>query len=222
MKYIVVDDEPLARKRIIRLLDKIPEWVNVAEFSSGKAFIESEKCIDTDVVFLDIEMPELNGIEVAKHLNKHYDSPPKIVYVTAYTEFALDAFDVFACAYLVKPIDENSLHKVVNRLKDARIRYQVGNEFRTVLLNDIIIARAKDKYTELVFNGKEAYVDTSLKRLADLYPQHFIQVHRGTLVKKSSIERFQITEQGHFIYLVGYAEAIAVSRRIANEIKSLL
>ena len=82
MKYIVVDDEPLARKRIIRLLDKIPEWNNIAEYSSGKAFIKDEKCVDADVVFLDIEMPELNGIEVAKYLNQQYDQAPYIVYLT--------------------------------------------------------------------------------------------------------------------------------------------
>ncbi|ALO41377.1 LytR/AlgR family response regulator transcription factor [Pseudoalteromonas phenolica] len=221
MKYIIADDEPLARARIMRLLKAWPHYECVAEVSSGddveSAIIENP----VQLLFLDINMPGLDGIKTAEMLNQKYRDL-KIIFITAHSEFALEAFNVFAAGFLVKPVSQSDLFSLLERLFKPRIQYQVGAQIRWVDVDEVIVAKAEDKLTQIYFQGGEATIDLSLKKLLNLYPDHFVQIHRNTLVKAKSIVQLEHTHSGILVSLANYPEKLAVSRRAYSSIKNHL
>lgn len=221
MKYIIADDEPLARARIIRLLSAWPHYKCVAQLSSGA---EVESAINEHAVqllFLDINMPGFDGIKTAELLNQKYRDL-KIIFITAHSEFALQAFNVFAAGFLVKPVSQSDLFSLLARLFKPRIQYQVGNQTRWVDIDDVIVAKAEDKLTQVYFQDGDATIDLSLKKLLNLYPEHFVQIHRNTLVKAKSIKQLEHTHSGIFVSLADYSEKLSVSRRAYSAIKNYL
>ncbi|BBN80941.1 DNA-binding response regulator [Pseudoalteromonas sp. A25] len=219
MKYIVVDDEPLARQRIKRLLCSRPSFECVADTGKPDDVIALIQQHCPQLIFLDISMPGINGLELAKQINA-LPAKPKVVFISAYPQYALDAFGVFASGYLVKPISQNELYQIVQHLFPAKIQYTLGNQTRWVEVSDILVARAEDKYTQLYFHTGQAIVETSLKQLSECYPEHFVQVHRNTLVKRSAMTALVQNEGGYFVSVEGYPELITVSRRAAQALKS--
>ena len=203
MKYIIADDEPLARARIIRLLSVWSHYECVAQLSSGD---EVESLISehsVQLLFLDINMPGLDGIKTAELLNQKYRDL-KIIFITAHSEFALQAFNVFAAGFLVKPVSQSDLFSLLERLFKPRM------------------AKAEDKLTQIYFLGGDATIDLSLKKLLSLYPEHFVQIHRNTLVKLKSIKQLEHTSSGVLISLESYPEKLSVSRRAYSAIKNYL
>lgn len=220
MRYIIADDEPLARARIVRMLSAWPHYECVAQVSTGD---EVESVLSThpvQLLFLDINMPGLDGIKTAERLNLKYRDL-KIVFITAHSEFALQAFNVFAAGFLVKPVSQSELFSLLERLFKPRLQYQVGNQTRWVDVDDVIVAKAEDKLTQIYFGNSEATIDLSLKKLLNLYPEHFVQIHRNTLVKAKSIQQLEHSSSGIFVSLADYSEKLAVSRRAYSAIKNL-
>jgi two-component system, LytTR family, response regulator len=126
LRIAIVDDEPLARRAIRRVVENCPNVDTVAECSDGSEAVKMLQEVQPDLIFLDIEMPRLNGFEVIEHLKPHHI--PFIVFVTAHQEYALDAFKVHAIDYLVKPIREERIEEVLQRAL-----YQVQqNRFREI------------------------------------------------------------------------------------------
>ena len=115
MNVLIVDDEPLARTRLKRLLAVDKSIVIKAEAANGNEALELAKKYNPDLIFLDVDMPGMNGLEVAHKLNR-MPLPPAIVFVTAHPEHALDALQLSAAGYLVKPITDQSLSKVLDQL----------------------------------------------------------------------------------------------------------
>ena len=221
MKYIIADDEPLARARIIRLLSTWPHYECVAQLGSGDEVESAIKEHSVQLLFLDINMPGLDGIKTAEILNQKYRDL-KIIFITAHSEFALQAFNVFAAGFLVKPVSQSDLFSLLERLFKPRIQYQVGNQTRWVEVDDVIVAKAEDKLTQIYFLGGDATIDLSLKKLISLYPEHFVQIHRNTLVKLKSIKQLEHTSNGVLISLNNYPEKLSVSRRAYSAIKNHL
>ncbi|OHU86759.1 MULTISPECIES: LytR/AlgR family response regulator transcription factor [Pseudoalteromonas] len=219
MKYLVVDDEPLARQRIQRLLSPLSDYECCAQTGNAEEVISLVECHQPQLVLLDISMPGMDGLEVAKRLST-MDPSPKVVFISAHPEYALEAFGVFASGYLVKPVQQSELHALLRHLFPPRIKYSIGNHIRWLEVADVLVARAEDKYTQLFFEGGEAVVDMSLKQLQIRYPEHFVQVHRNTLVKRTQMQSLTYDGDGYYVYVTGYPEAIAVSRRAAQAIKS--
>ncbi|CAM4255915.1 LytR/AlgR family response regulator transcription factor [Pseudoalteromonas byunsanensis] len=219
MKYIVVDDEPLARQRIQRLLSSLSDYECCAQTGCAEEVISLVERHQPKVVLLDISMPGMDGLEVAKLLSE-MDSPPKVIFISAHPDYALEAFGVFASGYLVKPVQQSELHALLRHLFPPRIKYSVGNQTRWLEVSEVLVARADDKYTQLFFNGGEAVVDMSLKQLQVLYPEHFVQVHRNTLVKRTQMQSLTYDHNGYHVRVNGYPEAISVSRRAAQALKS--
>jgi two-component system, LytTR family, response regulator len=125
LRVVVVDDEPLARTRIKRMLENIG-WVEVAgECSNGREATEQIPKIQPDVLLLDIQMPEMDGFEVLKSLNSNF---PYVIFVTAYDQYALRAFEVFALDYLLKPFNEARLEKAITRTRE-QIELKNGANF---------------------------------------------------------------------------------------------
>ncbi|WP_105167737.1 LytR/AlgR family response regulator transcription factor [Pseudoalteromonas sp. T1lg23B] len=219
MKYLVVDDEPLARQRIIRLLSSLSDYECCAQTGRAQEVISLVEHHQPQVVLLDISMPDMDGLEVAKLLSELVN-PPKVIFISAHPEYALEAFGVFASGYLVKPVQQSELHTLLRHLFPPRIKYSVGNHIRWLEVSEVLVARADDKYTQLIFTDAEAVVDMSLKQLLALYPEHFVQVHRNTLVKRSQMQSLSYESGCYYVRVNGYSETIPVSRRAAQALKS--
>jgi two-component system LytT family response regulator len=119
LRIVIADDEPAARRRLTRLVEAEPNFTIVGEFADGRSAVDGIRHLRPDVALLDIQMPEYNGLEVAQMVS---DSPaPAIVFVTAFDHYALQAFEVHAVDYLVKPIAADRLHKTLTRLREKAI-----------------------------------------------------------------------------------------------------
>lgn len=206
--------------------------------------IENEK---PDVAFLDIKMPGMTGLELVRHL-KH---PCLLVFVTAYDEFAVEAFERAAVDYLVKPVPDDRLAKTVERLRGAmtktaapdlagliavlknataapssRIRWikaSLGDKLRVVSIEDVCYFRSADKYTTVCTRDAELLVRTPIKDLIEkLDPEQFWQVHRGTVVKVGQIATATTDERGQVsLKLRDRPESLNVSRTYAHLFKQM-
>ncbi|MBB1297849.1 LytTR family DNA-binding domain-containing protein [Pseudoalteromonas sp. SR41-7] len=233
MNVLIVDDEPLARSRLIRLLAHDKSIVVQGEASNGNEALVLAKKQTPDLIFLDVDMPGMNGLQVANELNS-LTLPPAIVFITAHSEHAFDALQLSAAGYLVKPISEQSLQKVLKQVgrlnkvhiqkqQNAKISYQLAGTLRSVDINDVLYFSAEEKYTKMIFCGGEALLEQSLKQLELQYPTHILRIHRNTLVSKQKVIALHSKANGnHMIELQGCSELLPVSRRELKLVKNSL
>jgi len=233
LNILIVDDEPLARARLKRLIATNKNMTVIAEASNGNEALTQVKKVVPDLVLLDVDMPGINGLEVAKELNKLI-IPPAIIFVTAHPEHALNAIQLSAAGYLVKPISEQALQTVleqVGRINKAhlqkqqavKISYQLAGTLKSVEMDSIYYFNAEEKYTKMVFKGAEALIEQSLKQLEILYPSLVLRIHRNTLINKSKIIAVHSQGNGnHVIQLQGCDELLPVSRRELKTVKNSL
>jgi two-component system response regulator AlgR len=230
MNLLIVDDEPLARARLKRLLIGKPFIAELNEAKDGDEALILIKKKQPDLVLLDVDMPGMNGLDVASELN-NLPIPPAVIFITAHPEHALDALQLSAAGYLVKPVSGKSLDAVlekVGRLNRAHVKkqqyekltYQLAGIVRTVDLNDVIYLTAEDKYTHVFFKLGNAIIETSLKQLEQRYPTILLRIHRNTLVNKSKIRSLHSQSTGHVIHLEGCDKQLPVSRRELKAVKA--
>ncbi|WP_325894836.1 LytR/AlgR family response regulator transcription factor [Grimontia sp. NTOU-MAR1] len=216
MRAIIADDEPILRHHLSRLLGTVSYDIDVV--GSAKDGIEALDLIKTlqpDVVFLDIRMPGLDGLEVANLLSE-MQTPPRIIFVTAYDHYAIEAFEHGAIDYLIKPIDEKRLNKTCTRLKTRTkptlnadeftqilshaqekrsapltwLKAAKGEDIHLIHVDDVEYFRAEDKYVTVVTNDSEYIIRTPLRNLSQvLCEETFWQIHRSVIVKVSAIRR---------------------------------
>ncbi|MFJ4144461.1 LytR/AlgR family response regulator transcription factor [Pseudomonas sp. NPDC089734] len=245
MNVLIVDDEPLARERLSRLVGEI-EGYRVLEPSAtnGEEALALIENLKPDVVLLDIRMPGLDGLQVAAKLCER-EAPPAVVFCTAHDEFALDAFQVSAVGYLVKPVRPESLLEALrkaerpNRVQLAamtRPAVESGNGPRShisartrkgielIPLDQVIFFIADHKYVTLRHEGGEVLLDEPLKALEDEFGDRFVRIHRNALVARDRIERLQRTPLGHFqLFLKGLnGDALIVSRRHVAGVRKMM
>ena len=245
MNVLIVDDEPLARERLSRLVNDL-EGYTVLEPGAGDGE-EALRQIDSlkpDVVLLDLRMPGLDGLQVAGRLCER-DAPPAVVFCTAHDEFALEAFQVSAVGYLVKPVRPEDLQRALrkaerpNRVQLAaltRPAAQSGASPRShisartrkgielIPLDQVIYFIADHKYVTLRHEGGEVLLDEPLKALEDEFGDRFVRIHRNALVARERIERLQRTPLGHFqLFLKGLnGDALIVSRRHVAGVRKMM
>lgn len=244
---ILVEDEPLLRAELRdHLAAQWPELEILAEAENG---VEAIRMIDQhqpDIVFLDIQIPGINGLDLAQHLPEG----TQIVFVTAYAEHALTAFETGAADYLMKPIDANRIATTVRRLKaragevvkpnkatavqwqsvmPARalsslkwIKASVGDTVRLIMVDDVLYFNASDKYTRVVTKTGEAIIRLTLKNLIDqLDTDHFAQIHRSTIVNLRAIDRIERIDGTMSVYLRDKAEKLAVSESFMKQFRQM-
>jgi len=235
MRVLIVDDEPLARSRLRRLLSQIPGYQLVAEAENGVQALQS--CVDLtpDLVFLDIEMPGADGLSVAADLAR-IQPPPAVIFVTAHPQHALAAYQVAPADYLLKPIGLAQLQQCLERLgvstrvhlerqkqQIPRLSFRVGLEQRSILLSELFYLQAEDKYVRLVYQGGAALTETSLKQLQQKFPQQLVRIHRNTLVVGERICGISRSSDGqHQILLRDCPEQPEISRRELAHIRELI
>jgi two-component system response regulator AlgR len=236
VKVLVVDDEPLARERLLRFLEEVEQVDSAQTATNGFDAIEKLKSQSIDIVLLDIRMPGQSGLDVAREI-RQFDDPPAVIFCTAYDEHALDAFKVNAEAYLLKPIQKTDLFtalvqcQAINRAQKLALTaqddipsvvVQNGREKERVPLSDVYFFRAEQKYVSMFFIKGERVCDESLKSLEERFPQQLLRIHRNALVPKSRVQRLtRDSKGGYWLHLVDVAEPLSVSRRFGRDIKAL-
>jgi len=237
LRIVLVDDEAPARRRLRELLDDctaaLPVLV-VGEAGSGREALHLLGTTPADLVLTDIHMPDMDGIELARHLLK-LPLPPVLIFTTAYHEHAIAAFEVHAIDYLVKPVRVqrllSALQKVprlkplsdtkLNRLPAAARRFlSVTERSRVVLvpIDEIVYLKAELKYITIRTADREFLLEESLTRLEEEFGPRFVRVHRNCLVAREAIRGFErrVSADGdaHWeVMLRGVNEALPVSRR---------
>jgi DNA-binding LytR/AlgR family response regulator len=223
---IVAEDEPLLRADLIRALNEVwPQLNIVAEAEDGVAALETIAAHQPDIAFLDIQMPGLTGLDVAAAL-RATSAKTAIVFVTAYQQYAIDAFEKGAIDYLLKPIDKARLAETINRLKSRAqpsvsanaiekalqqlsqhaasnkapltwISASAGKETRLIMIDDVAYFQSDNKYTVVMTAEGEALIKKPIKELLDeLDQQQFKQVHRSTIVNLRAIKAITRDDTG--------------------------
>jgi len=248
---VVADDERLMREQIIgRLKEAWPELSIVGEASNGNEAIALVQSEEPDVVFLDIRMPGLDGIQAARALAGRVH----VVFVTAHDEYAISAFEHGAVDYLLKPPDPqrvaltcqrlrarleqapDPMHDLLAKLSErlgaggvkAReymrwVQASVGPNLRMIPTSDILFFRAEDKYTRVQTTSFEALIRKPIKELIDeLDPKEFWQIHRATVVRVDAVEQVSRNLRGNqVVHVKGSAEKLEVSRTFNHLFKQM-
>jgi two-component system LytT family response regulator len=243
MRCIIVDDESLARERFRSLLRRSGRDIEIiAEADNGIRAIPIIHELKPDIVFLDIQMPGLSGFEVIDLLAR---PRPHIVFVTAYDEYALQAFEARALDYLTKPVRLERLEKTLDyaadlhlvRQADARIEelrterqntrlnrltVQNGNALRVIDALDILRIEAEDKYVHIFLSDGQYRTDFTLDELAArLDPQHFLRIHRSHIVRLGAVREIIPWFSGSYCVKLSDGTQLPVARRRAAELKDL-
>ncbi|MDY6828179.1 MAG: response regulator transcription factor [Pseudomonadota bacterium] len=238
---LIVDDEPLARMRLARLLEDCTGYRLVGSCADGLSALEQARRHTPDVVLLDIRMPGLNGLQVASELQR-LGQPPAVVFCTAYDDHALDALQVQAAGYLLKPIRGTdllaSLERAArpNRLQQsalgnpseasgepgAAVLVQNRQGVERIPLDAVFAFVADQKYVSVFHEGGEALIDTPLKLLEQTHGERFLRIHRNALVALDRVERLLRVDGQHQIRLRGLDRDFVVSRRHAAAVRSRL
>ena len=234
LNILLVDDEPLAVSRLRRLLADISDCEVVGEAFSGREALGKYTSLKPDVLLLDINMPELDGLQVAAKL-KQLNPSPAIIFCTAYDQHALQAFNEQALDYLVKPVRRVRLREALTKARQflglqegehsnrQYIRSRVGEKVILIPLLDILFCRAEDKYTIIYHVNGEALIDNPLKSLEQEFKEKFIRVHRNTLVLRERVRGLQRDGKGqHHVLLEGTEEQPLISRRNYTYVRALL
>lgn len=237
MKLLIVDDEPPARDRLRRLLAEIEDCEVVAEAANGEEALSVCGDLKPDVVLLDVRMPGLSGIQVARHIDSLED-PPAVIFTTAYDQYAVDAFETEAVGYLLKPVRKEKLAHALrhaarispSRLQkvaeSARIEHKreqicarLGEQLRLIPVSDIYFFLADQKYVTVKHKGGENLIDESLKSLAEEFSPDFLRIHRNALVAEKHISAVERTDAGQYVVRMRECGTVLeVSRRHAAEL----
>lgn len=239
MKVLIVDDEPLARDRLQRLLLKVRPDAECRQAQNGASALLELQCFEAELLLLDVRMPGMGGIELAAQLDDLAE-PPAVIFCTAYDEYALDALRHQAVAYLLKPVREEELDKAlklagrVNRVQVAALRGDDGEGRRqvssqghrgleTMPVDEIRCFIAGQKYVTASAPDRELLLPDSLKDLELEFSQSFLRVHRNALVALRYVERLlRDGDGGWCLELEGVEIRPAVSRRHLASVKERL
>lgn len=238
LAVFVVDDEPPARNRLKELLTDCAEQMPltmVGEAANGRDALEKLSGMHADVVLVDIRMPQMDGIELAQHLN-NLPEPPVVVFTTAYDDYAVEAFELHAVDYLLKPIRLRRLYEALSRARSAvPVRSEALQEIAAeprrnlsihergkvylIPVEDILFLRAEMKYVTVRTAEREYLIEESLASLEREFAARFVRIHRNCLVAKDEIAGFEKIfddEKGetHWtVKLKGLDDKLAISRR---------
>lgn len=235
IKVMVVDDEPYSREELKHLLQSFSTIQVVGEAESGEAALMKVLQLQPDVIFLDVEMPRMNGMELAKAL-KEFKKPPYIVFATAYPEFAAEAFRYDALDYLLKPYDEDQLRETIRRLEkkltpikepsktSGKLAIEADGEILFIDPKEVYYIVRDEKSTKLVTEDHELITKLPLKELESrLIPFGFFRIHKSFLVNLTYVKRLTPWFNGAYqLELEGKKELLSVSRNYVKALRARL
>lgn len=248
IRALIIDDEPPARERLRTLVQSHKEVEVIGECSNGREAVETIESTTPDLVFLDIQMPEMDGFEVLAALDCH--RLPLVIFVTAYDQFALRAFEVHAVDYLLKPFDkqrfEEALGRAIERLKTAqpekltaqlsalladlgpastrndRLPIKSGGKVLLVPIDDIDWIEAADNYVTVHVSGKSHLHRETLTSLHARLGLKFVRINRSAVVNSNKIKELEPMFHGDYSLLLENGTRLAVSRNFKDALKPLL
>ena len=228
MRALIVDDEELARRRLGRLLEAFPEVEVVGEAADGEEALAKIAELAPELVFLDVQMPGCSGIEVALSLPS---PPPKIIFCTAYDEYALEAFEVDAADYLLKPVSRVRLAHALDKVRSKsaeplpglgaprRFLGKIGTRYQVVPAADVLFFSSDEGLTRLHTAERSLWMEPSLadleRRLGDA---EFCRISRQALVRLQEVKEVVPLIGGHGQVRLSNGETLAVSRRRMKEL----
>ena len=233
IRTLVVDDEPLARSNVVVLLRRDPQTEIVGECSSGTEALAEIRRVKPDLIFLDVQMPECDGFDVLEQLGMAL--PPVIVFVTAYDQYALRAFEAGALDYLLKPFDDDRFELALARAKE---RIAQSKEFpkkpeilvikgtgqvSLIRISEIDWIEAADYYACLHVGSKTHLLRRRMSELEhDLDPSAFCRIHRSTIVNLHRVQRLELNRDGEYGVLLENGAKLRLSRRYRKQLHSRL
>ena len=251
IRSLIADDEPLARANVRALLEEWPRWSPPREAASGTQVMTELGRGEVDVVFLDVRMPGLDGLDVARRL-QNLQRPPLIVFVTAFEQHAIDAFELDAVDYLLKPFEAHRFAKMLQRLQSrldqrteaagghhhASAQTTTGDEasggleslvvrsnkrFRFVATRDIIWIGAAGNYVRLYLENTCLLHRATLASLeGKLDPAHFLRVQRGAIINRRDIVEIRTPSAGRYVVLLRDGSEVDISQRYASRVLTRL
>ena len=247
MRALIVDDEPLAREGVILRLGRFKDVEVVGECANGSSAIEKILELSPDVVFLDVQMPGMDGFEVLRALPKK--DLPQVIFLTAYEQHALRAFEVHALDYLLKPVNDERFDRAVERARQigdseskvrmaervlgmlqqtpnsyvSRFPVRVGSRIRLVFAEDIEWIRAAGNYAELRSLGRGHLLRETLNSLEQkLDPSQFLRIHRSKIVRVGSIRELQPIDNREYLVKLADGSEHRSSRSYADRLEDWL
>lgn len=241
IKTLIIDDEPLARAMLRELLGNESEIEVMAECGDGFAGLKAIQDLKPDLIFLDIQMPKITGFELLELL----ESPPHIIFTTAYDEFALKAFDVNALDYLMKPINPDRLKIALKRVADVklttstkletlkteiipteylqRIVVKTNDKIQILPLKEIYYIESANDYIKI--HNKDQYflkLQTMSYCEMQLPPDLFVRIHRSYLVNISHIHKIELYEKDQYCAILRNDEKLSISKSGYGKLKGIL
>ncbi len=231
MNVLIVDDEQLARQRLRKMITSVAGYTIITEAETGEDALRKSQLTQPDVVLMDIRMPGMDGIEAAACINK-MDNPPAIIFTTAYSDHALDAFETHAVDYLVKPIKQHRLEKAlqaarrINKAQISQLQQQqitavrssicikIRGSLELIPVDEILYFKADQKYVTLRTDEHEYLIEEPLKDLEEEFSHLFVRIHRNALVAKNAIHGLVKAAGGH--HCIGFRDVddqLEISRR---------
>lgn len=233
IRTLIVDDEPLARSNLAVLLRADPEIGIVGECGSGEQALGEIRVANPDLLFLDVQMPVCDGFDVLELLGRNL--PPAIVFVTAYDQYALRAFEAGALDYLLKPFDNTRFELALSRAKQRirlgrdrapkleRVVIKNAGQISFVKISEIDWIEAADYYACLHVGARSHLLRRSLSDLEeDLDPNVFCRVHRSSIVNLERVRGLKVTPDGEYEVLLDTGTSLRLSRRYRKQLQERL
>ncbi|MES2873017.1 MAG: LytTR family transcriptional regulator DNA-binding domain-containing protein [Bacteroidota bacterium] len=244
MRVILIDDEPLARSVVIEYLQSWPQIEIVQECSDGFEGVKAIAQHEPDLIFLDIQMPKINGFEMLELI----DQPPSVIFTTAFDEYAIKAFEEHAIDYLLKPFTKERFDKAIQKWMDTnptaeakkdttrileniqasspkneRVVVKTGNKIKIIPVNDIIFLAADDDYVKIYTNEGSFLKNKTMSYFEKLLGEiDFVRVHRSYIVKIDEITRIDPYEKESHLAILKSGEKIPVSKTGYPKLRQVL
>lgn len=237
MKYLVIDDEFLARARLRELLLRLDPDAEILEAENGQQAVEMCESHTPDTALVDIRMPGISGIELVYHLSAMSHSPA-VIFTTAYSEYALEAFDANAIDYLLKPVQIDRLRRALQKAhpitktqtdslkKTARsmhLSISQKGKIKLVPIQSICYLKAENKYVMVKTPREEYLLNDTLNNLEKELGTSFLRVHRNALISTEHLEGLEKNDDGQWcVFFRGIPDQIEISRRQTPAIRNWL
>lgn len=244
IKTLIVDDEVSARERLVRLLEAYPNIEIIGEASDGVSALKKITERKPDLIFMDIEMPLLNGIEVARSLGA---VKPMIIFATAFDSYAVRAFEVNAVDYVLKPVQNARLAVALDKAfmmldhgpypfehyvlseesyrKNRRISFVEGREISVLSMDDISLIMTQDRYSQIFYKDKTLLIDEPLSHIIDRLDKNiFLFAHRNSIVNANYIETLKRYALRNYVVILKNPPGteVAVSRGCLTQLRKIL
>ena len=230
MKILIVDDEQLARDRLSRMIGGFDSHDVIGEAANGIEAVKVASSLQPDVVLMDIRMPGMDGLEASRHF-VDFEEPPAVIFCTAYEEHAVEAFDLQAVGYLLKPVRKENLEQALGKAqrinkaqlaalaeeqppRRTHISARTRKGIELIPVEEVRYFQADQKYVTVRHAEGEIIIDETLKELEEEFGERFVRVHRNAIVASRYIVGLDRLNDGHYqIRMKDVEEAVDISRR---------